>query len=211
MPWLVQITSGRGPQECCLLVDKIANYLLDAAERAEEQILVLDEIEAEDKNSYHSKTLLVISDSCPAWLATWEGTIKWVCKSPYRPHHKRSNWFAGVSLREIKLDESDWSEIRKEDLKIEAFQASGPGGQHVNKTSSAVRITHIPTGVIVTARESRSQHENKKIAMQKLKQRLENQDEERTSESSKSQWSNHNQLERGNPVKTFKGLEFEQV
>jgi peptide chain release factor len=83
------------------------------------------------------------------------------------------------------------------------MRASGPGGQHVNRTESAVRVTHLPTGVQASAMEERSQHRNRKLALARLVQRLKELDEDRIGESRKEGWRKHRELERGNPVRIF--------
>lgn len=93
-----------------------------------------------------------------ALIEDWEGTVQWIAKSPYRIYHKRKNWFVGVQT--FTLSESQ--EATKAEIRYETLRASGPGGQHVNKTESAVRAVHIPTGMSVVASDQRSQWQNKK-------------------------------------------------
>jgi protein subunit release factor B len=79
-------------------------------------------------------------------------------------------FFAGATVRMIKLPESDQELLRE--CEVETFRSSGPGGQHVNKTESAVRLRHLPSGVVVSSQEERSQHRNKAICLQKLRERV---------------------------------------
>jgi peptide chain release factor 2 len=91
--------------------------------------------------------------------------------SPFDKNHRRHTSFASVDvIPEIETDTA--IEINEDDLKIDVYRASGAGGQHVNKTNSAVRITHAPTGVIVTCQNERSQHKNREVALRQLKSKL---------------------------------------
>jgi peptide chain release factor len=96
----------------------------------------------------------------------WIGAIQWVAQCPLRPHHKRKNWFIGVF--ELPALPDVPKALAAHDVRFEAFRAGGPGGQHQNKTESAVRATHIASGLSVVAREERSQHRNKALALERI-------------------------------------------
>ena len=134
-----------------------------------------------------------------ALIEDWEGTVQWIAKSPYRIHHKRKNWFVGVQT--FTLSESQ--EATEADIRYETLRASGPGGQHVNKTESAVRAVHIPTGMSVVASDQRSQWQNKKLATERLLLKLASWSIEQAMIQAQANWSNHNCLQRGNPVKVI--------
>ena len=91
-----------------------------------------------------------------------------------------------------------------QDVRFETMRASGPGGQHVNRTESAVRVTHVPTGLQAGASEERSQHRNKRLAPARVSRRLEDLNDQRRSEAERSRWRAHQALERGNPVRVFR-------
>ena len=99
-------------------------------------------------------------------------------------------------------------DLKEEDIDYQAMRASGPGGQHVNKTDSAVRATHRPTGLVTTAQEQRSQHANRKLARLKLALLLEERREQSQAQGRTAEWTFHKQLERGNPVRTYAGPRF---
>jgi peptide chain release factor len=120
------------------------------------------------------------------------------------PNHKRKNWFVGVSAFPPP-EVPEWS---INEVKIETMRASGPGGQHVNKTETAVRITHLPSGISAIAQEERSQHHNRKLAMCRLSVLLRQKEHESVCDSKDSRWKHHNRLERGNTVRVFEGEDF---
>ena len=124
----------------------------------------------------------------------------------HRPRHKRQNWFVGVSLAP---EPEAFADLNEADIDYQAMRASGPGGQHVNKTDSAVRAHHRPTGLVTNAQEQRSQHANRKLARLKLAIMLEQLRGQSQDETRRAQWQNHRDLERGNPVRVYVGTRFE--
>ena len=92
------------------------------------------------------------------------------------------------------------------ELKIETCRASGPGGQHVNRTDSAVRVTHLPSGIVCTASEERSQIRNKELALLRLQEKLNLVVEQHHADQSEAMWLDHYRLERGGAIRVFKGL-----
>ena len=91
-----------------------------------------------------------------------------------------------------------------QDVRFETMRASGPGGQHVNRTESAVRVTHVPTGLQASASEERSQHRNKALAVARLSRKLEGLKDQQRSAAERERWQAHQALERGNPVRVFR-------
>lgn len=199
--WL-QITSGRGPAECSRLVNRIYRQIVKEAGKAGLQVRLLEVVPDEYPDTFKSLLLAIDGEEgVLQFVAQWVGTVQWVGASPFRPHHKRRNWFAAVDL--IAVPETfEWA---AGDIRTETMRSSGPGGQHVNKTESAVRVTHIPTGISAIGREERSQHLNRKLALARLNSLLEQKAATGLKEARKEKWDVHNRLERGNPARVFKG------
>lgn len=149
-------------------------------------------------------------DGAAAFAATWVGAILWAAGSPLRPHHKRKRWFVGV----LRLDapppgaSGGAAEIDARQVRFEPLRAGGPGGQHQNKTESAVRAVHGPTGLAVVVRDGRSQHRNKALALQRLAAQLALAKELAAVADSRAIQAGHDRLERGRPVRTFEGEAF---
>ncbi|WP_114376592.1 peptide chain release factor 2 [Elioraea thermophila] len=118
-----------------------------------------------------SATIKVIGPNAYGWLKTESGVHRLVRISPFDANARRQTSFASVGVSPV-VDETIAIEIRDEDLEIDTMRASGAGGQHVNKTESAIRIRHVPTGIVVACRQDRSQHRNRAIAMEMLRARL---------------------------------------
>jgi peptide chain release factor 2 len=118
-----------------------------------------------------SATVRFEGDHAFGWLRTEIGVHRLVRKSPFDSGNRRHTSFAAVFVSP-EIDDSIEVEINPADLRIDVYRASGAGGQHVNRTESAVRITHLPTGVVVQCQNDRSQHKNKATAMKQLKSKL---------------------------------------
>ena len=137
-----------------------------------------------------------------ALASAWEGSVLWVAqKNPFRPWHRRKNWFVGVHF----IAPMQAQQVDERQIVYETHRASGPGGQNVNKVETAVRATYLPTGLSVTASDERSQLRNKQLAKERLLMRLAADHEAARAQRERDVWMNHNTLERGNPVKKFKG------
>ena len=201
---LIQITAGKGPAECCYAVSRLAPILMREAEKQQLNVEILDTTDGRDNKGYKSMLLSVEGDQVEPFIAQWEGTIQWIAESPFRKGHKRKNWFVGL----FSIDQPDDEIINDKDYKIEVMRASGPGGQHVNKTESAVRITHIPLGISAIAQDQRSQIRNRSLAFARLQIKLEERAEQSKTQAQQDQWQRHNELERGNPVRVYVGRDF---
>ena len=131
----------------------------------------LIEVSAGDVAGIKSATIKFDGDNAFGWLRTETGVHRLVRKSPFDSGNRRHTSFASVFVSPEVNDDID-IEINPADLRIDVYRASGAGGQHVNKTESAVRITHLPTGAVTQCQNDRSQHKNKDVAMKQLKAKL---------------------------------------
>jgi len=201
--WL-QVTSGRGPDECAWVAARVVDCIVREAAAQKLDVRILEAVPGEHPETYKSALLSIEGKDLSKFVAGWQGTIQWIGASPYRPHHKRKNWFVGVNHFAPPPEHV----FRKQDLRIESMRSSGPGGQHTNKTESGVRITHRPTGLTAVAQEERSQHRNRSLALSRLHLRWRDEQQSERQQSQQAQWESHSALERGNPTRIYAGPAF---
>lgn len=198
----IQITSGRGPIECCRVVVLIMNKILEQAKGLDYKAELIEHEDGPECGCMFSATITIEGEYIISLKDEWEGSVLWVAqKNKFRPWHRRKNWFVGVHFFKPLKSKN----ISERDIIYETLRASGPGGQNVNKVETAVRAVHRPSGITVLASDMRSQAQNKKLARERLIMKLSAIEEEKQLQQTHAVWMNHNTLERGNPVKTFKG------
>lgn len=204
---IIQITSGKGPAECCLAVALALREMLKEAKAQGLKHEVIDRFPGQENGTLASASLKIDGKGAVAFSESWEGVLQWIAQSPYRKFHKRKNWFIGISVYDTSL----LPEWKEKDIVFQTMRSSGPGGQNVNKVESAVRALHVPSGVQVAVSDSRSQLQNKKLAIERLKEAFTLWQIAVLQKTQQEQWQNHNGLERGNPARVYAGKEFKRT
>ena len=193
------LSAGRGPEECTwALAGLLTRLEAEAAGRG----LRTDRAETvagEHRGTLRSALVRITGDDAEPFAASWSGTLCWQAPSPYRAGTGRKNWF--VIARPVVTDVPRTS-FDEADVEVVAVRTGGPGGQHRNKASTAVRATHRPSGQVVVADTERQFSLNRRLALRRLRERLERGDERAGRAVVTARWRVHDELVRGNPVRT---------
>ncbi|MNU12857.1 Peptide chain release factor 2 [compost metagenome] len=206
MDKLIQITSGIGPLECQWVVAKVLKAFLEEAKNNNIDYEIIHRENGDENLTLKSVTLFLKSKNVNEFLKTWLGSICWIGKSTFRKLHKRSNWFIGI----FELEGLEKINFNEKDIQFQTTRSHGSGGQNVNKVNTAVRATHIPTGQSVFVQDTRSQLENKKLSIERLKEKVLEQNIIQLQKRMQETWNNHLQVQRGNPIRTFSGTDFKR-
>ena len=166
----LEIHAGAGGTESQDWASMLFRMYMRWAERHGYKLQLIEESEGEGAG-LKSATLLVKGENAYGWLKTEAGVHRLVRISPFDSNARRHTSFSSVTVYPM-IDQSIEIDIPEKDVRIDVYRASGAGGQHVNKTESAVRITHLPTGIAVASQSERSQHQNRAICWDMLKSRL---------------------------------------
>jgi peptide chain release factor len=196
---LLQLSAAQGPSECCLAVAKALQCVLKEAAQMKAGVSIAEQEPGPQPGTLQSVLLALDGAGAAALGSRWSGTLQWICPSPYRPGHPRKNWFIGGAVFVPPAALADGG------IRIETVRASGPGGQHVNKTDSAVRATHLASGISVKVQSQRSQHANRRLALLLIAHRLAQRQEIAGAALRAQRRMFHHGISRGNPVRTFRG------
>jgi peptide chain release factor 2/peptide chain release factor len=199
--YALQVSAGDGPVEVRRFVALLGERLVEVCR---ERGLVLGEVALHGDEDAPWSVELVVEGEAPSALAEELGTHALVARSPDRGRASRKRWFAGVSLHRLEEDGEPAVTVDDRDLEVTATTAPGPGGQHVNKTATAVRVRHRPSGITVRVADERSRRQNLRRAVERIAALLGRAAAERKAAGGAARRIAHHRLVRGAPVRVYR-------
>ena len=198
---ILGIHSGAGGAEAQDWANMLLRMYTRWCERKGYKYTIID-LQADDENGIKSATLTIQGENAYGYLKNERGVHRLVRISPFDSNARRHTSFASVDITP-QIEDDIEIEINPEDLRIDTYRSSGAGGQHVNTTDSAVRITHIPTNIVVSCQNERSQHQNREVAMRVLKSRLLELKERENKEKIDELRGDYGQITWGNQIRSY--------
>lgn len=200
-PAIISINAGAGGTEACDWAGMLLRMYIRWAERRKYKVEIVDQLDGEEAG-IKSVTFMLRGAYAYGYARAERGVHRLVRISPFDSNKRRHTSFASVDVMpEITQDIE--IEIKPEDIKIDTFRSSGAGGQHVNTTDSAVRISHLPTGIVVSCQSGRSQHQNKDSAMMLLKSKLYMLEEEKKQKEINAISGSKMKIEWGSQIRSY--------
>ena len=197
----LEVNAGAGGTEAQDWAEMLLRMYMRWAEQHGYKVQIIEASEGEQAG-LKSATLQVSGSNAYGWLKTEAGVHRLVRISPFDAAARRQTSFASVWVYPV-VDESIEIEVNDADLKVDTYRASGAGGQHVNKTESAIRITHLPTGIVVACQTDRSQHRNRASAMDMLRARLYEQELQKREAAASAQESAKTSIGWGHQIRSY--------
>ena len=197
----LEVNSGAGGTEAQDWAEMLARMYSRWAEQHGYKVQLLEQSEGEQAG-IKSATLQVTGTNAYGWLKTEAGVHRLVRISPFDAAARRQTSFASVWVYPV-VDDTIEIEVNESDLRVDTYRASGAGGQHVNKTESAIRLTHLPTGIVVACQTDRSQHRNRATAMGMLKARLYEAELQRREAAASAQESAKTDIGWGHQIRSY--------
>jgi peptide chain release factor 2 len=197
----VEVHSGAGGTESQDWAQMLMRMYIRWGERRKYKVEIL-EMTAGEEAGIKGATLVIKGHNAYGWLKTESGVHRLVRISPYDSNARRHTSFASVWVYPV-VDDRINIEIRESDCRIDTFRSSGAGGQHVNTTDSAVRITHIPSGIVVSCQQERSQHKNRATAWNMLRARLYEQELKKREEKATADAASKTDIGWGHQIRSY--------
>jgi len=198
---ILSVHPGAGGTESCDWAEMLLRMILRFCERNDFNVEILEYQEAEEAG-LKSATLRITGANAYGTFKSEAGVHRLVRISPYDSAARRHTSFSAVEVL-TEIDDTIEIEVREDDLKMDVYRSSGAGGQKVNKTSSAVRLTHLPTGLVVACQIERSQHRNRDVALQMLKAKLYDIEQKKIDAELDAQRDGHQDVAWGSQIRSY--------